>query len=417
QLHTNPSLRCGHCNNCFISEAALVKHLQLHGTSLPMLTFGIGAFSSNIPANQTAFGINGSIGCPNVPTYVVNVPEDRHSKYMCRLCNATFPRLSGLAAHGLKHPEFPDVYIQENILIPRRSTHEPLGALMCCQCCLVVIRHTLKTANESTVLPGCLSSRASSLGPPTPVVSRFQAAHSFLTSFCMIIIEHHMHPIFNHEELTLMLLLKLFPATIARGFFLASGWLREHAKAPICVWCTPWLCRLLPLAKLSIYGSDKHPSTRPSKSKITFCLGNLFCCGNFDCGARQCERVFNKVKKAHTQFRSSMSKNTLEQLSVVTCSQSEKCKNCSNTFATKELQSLHGTYLCVNRPFKHIGEEDIPLAVLKRHPLLQSTAKKRGRLPKAAAQVSRRVSEASQAEPKCTTRKRGRPRGRRKRTA
>ncbi|CAN7948845.1 unnamed protein product, partial [Ixodes pacificus] len=64
-----------------------------------------------------------------------------------------------------------------------------------------------------------------------------------------------------------------------------------------------------------------------------------------------------------------------------------RCKNCSNTFATKELQSLHGTYLCVNRPFKHIGEEDIPLAVLKRHPLLQSTAKKRGRLPKAAAQV------------------------------
>ncbi|EEC18109.1 hypothetical protein IscW_ISCW013669 [Ixodes scapularis] len=72
QLHTNPSLRCGHCNNCFISEAALVKHLQLHGTSLPMLTFGIGAFSSNIPANQTAFGINGTIGGPNVPTYVVN---------------------------------------------------------------------------------------------------------------------------------------------------------------------------------------------------------------------------------------------------------------------------------------------------------------------------------------------------------
>ncbi|EEC14834.1 hypothetical protein IscW_ISCW011657 [Ixodes scapularis] len=64
-----------------------------------------------------------------------------------------------------------------------------------------------------------------------------------------------------------------------------------------------------------------------------------------------------------------------------------KCKNCSNTFATKELQSLHGTYLCVNRPFKHIGEEDIPLAVLRRHPLLQSTAKKRGRLPKAAPQV------------------------------
>ncbi|CAN8003553.1 unnamed protein product [Ixodes pacificus] len=39
----------------------------------------------------------------------------------------------------------------------------------------------------------------------------------------------------------------------------------------------------------------------------------------------KCERVFSKVKKAHMQFRSSMSKKTLKQLFVVRCSQSGKC--------------------------------------------------------------------------------------------
>ncbi|KAH8022851.1 hypothetical protein HPB51_006208 [Rhipicephalus microplus] len=40
----------------------------------------------------------------------------------------------------------------------------------------------------------------------------------------------------------------------------------------------------------------------------------------------ECERVFSKVKKAHTQFRASMSKKTVEQLLVARCAQSHSGK-------------------------------------------------------------------------------------------
>ncbi|KAH7955856.1 hypothetical protein HPB52_004556 [Rhipicephalus sanguineus] len=40
----------------------------------------------------------------------------------------------------------------------------------------------------------------------------------------------------------------------------------------------------------------------------------------------ECERVFSKVKKVHTQFRASMSKKTLEQLLVARCAQSHSGK-------------------------------------------------------------------------------------------
>ncbi|XP_040073778.1 zinc finger protein 425 [Ixodes scapularis] len=427
KLHTNPSLRCGHCNNCFISEAALVKHLQLHGTSLPMLTFGIGAFSSNIPANQTAFGINGTIGGPNVPTYVVNVPEDRHSKYMCRLCNATFPRLSGLAAHGLKHPEFPDVYIQENVLIPRRSTHEPLGALMCCQCCLV-FTHPLALAAHHCM--GGAPSGGASNGPaavngeaPTgddqmacSPVRLYCCPYCPYTSYLLASLQRHKEVHFSHR------------CVDCAVRFLTPGALTQHRQkfhaggsqvSPVVPKAPP------------TNSNHTHPATRGRPKTPTQTSAQAAAIKSVESGwkCKTCDSTLHSCEEAlahrcatfecpHCTFVTHKPNGLSIHLSYA---HSFKCKNCSNTFATKELQSLHGTYLCVNRPFKHIGEEDIPLAVLRRHPLLQSTAKKRGRLPKAAPQgtqkVSRRVSEASQAEPKRTTRKRGRPRGRRKRTA
>lgn len=126
-----------------------------------------------------------------------------------------------------------------------------------------------------------------------------------------------------------------------------------------------------------------------------------------------------------------------------------RCTRCGNTFVSKEERTLHSTYLCANRPFKSISEEDIPLAVLKRHRERNSISNdehkseqeagpeqpqperqpepqpaagepvaappRRGRPPKNRLLLALPATpQTSQAEPKNETRKRGRPRGRRK---
>lgn len=51
----------------------------------------------------------------------------------------------------------------------------------------------------------------------------------------------------------------------------------------------------------------------------------------------ECERIFSCVKKNKTQFRSSMSTKTLENILIVKCQQEDKCyeENFSNSFLEK----------------------------------------------------------------------------------
>ncbi|CAN7986696.1 unnamed protein product, partial [Ixodes hexagonus] len=405
-LHTNPSLRCGHCNNCFDSEVILINHLQLHGTSLPMLTYGVGAFSSHIPhpSSQAAFGINGTVGGPNnVPTYVVNVPEDRHTKYLCKLCNAIFPRLSALATHGLKHPEFPDVYIQENVLIFRRSTQEPLGVLMCCQCCFV-FTHPLALAAHHCMGGGTHAGAGNSCDSPVASNGAMSAGGQMAnspvrlyccpycpyTSYLLASLQRHKEVHFAHR-CTDCAVRFLTPDALAQH---RQKFHSEVSQAAPSVPKSPFINSnnthpaMRGLPRTSTEACDAIRSLPAVQPTITKSVERKWQCKTCDTSLRSCEEAMAHRCKSfecpHCAFVTHKPNGLAIHLNF---SHSFKCKNCSDSLATKELQTLHSTYLCVNRPFKHISEEDIPLAVLRRHPTLQSNTRKRGRPPKATTQV------------------------------
>uniref|UniRef100_A0A6B0UWR5 Putative secreted protein n=1 Tax=Ixodes ricinus TaxID=34613 RepID=A0A6B0UWR5_IXORI len=84
------------------------------------------------------------------------------------------------------------------------------------------------------------------------------------------------------------------------------------------------------------YSTD-FPCLKKSRKGERYAFCSLCCCDvNISHAGRrdillhlsnaECERVFSKVKKAHTQFRSSMSRKTVEQLLVARCAQSHSGK-------------------------------------------------------------------------------------------
>lgn len=484
-LHFKPSLRCGHCNHTFPSEEVMVRHLQLHGSSLPMqplLGLESGAqLTTFLTAQMTpvlATSNNGTLCIVNAPTYVVPALEDCHTRNTCSLCSETFPRLSQLAAHGLKHPEFPDIHIQGNCLLPGRGSQEPLGALMCSQCC-VVFTHPVALAAHScnskessdgggdgVVPPPSLAggttflvpqgSPGGDLGAPqlplvlpggTPQqqspVRLYCCPYCPYTSYLLASLIRHKEVHFTHRCINCDV---RFPTQLA----LLQHRQKMHADA---VAGTASLPVILPAQGVNnSNGPYKRGRPRKNQEQIEVTkVGRVWHCktcgvtlrrGSDEAASHKC----NMFQCPHCSFMTHKPNGLNIHISFA---HSFRCTRCGNTFVSKEERTLHSTYLCANRPFKSISEEDIPLAVLKRHRERNSISNdehkseqeagpeqpqperqpepqpaagepvaappRRGRPPKNRLLLALPATpQTSQAEPKNETRKRGRPRGRRK---
>lgn len=486
-LHFKPSLRCGHCNHTFPSEEMIVKHLQLHGSSLPMqplLGLESGAQLTTFLTSQMtpvlATSNNGTLCIVNAPTYVVPALEDCHSRNTCTLCSETFPRLSQLAAHGLKHPEFPDIHIQGNCLLPGRGSQEPLGALMCSQCC-VVFTHPVALAAHS-----CNSKDGGDGGVPLPSlaggatflvpqgspggdlgaqqvqvlpgasqspVRLYCCPYCPYTSYLLASLIRHKEVHFTHRCVDCDV---RFPTQQAL--------LQHRQKSHPDAVATPPLPVILPAPALNSNGPYKRGRPRKNQEQIEVTkVGRVWHCktcgvtlrrGSDEAASHKC----NMFQCPHCTFMTHKPNGLNIHISFA---HSFRCTRCGNAFVSKEERTLHSTYLCANRPFKSISEEDIPLAVLKRHrerhsiqndehgsseheaghqpeqpqpehqperqpesaPALvpeEPVVRKRGRPPKNRLLLpvpAVTPAQTSQAEPKDETRKRGRPRGRRKQLA
>ncbi|XP_077562913.1 uncharacterized protein LOC144178717 isoform X2 [Haemaphysalis longicornis] len=458
-LHFKPSLRCGHCNHTFPSEEVMVRHLQLHGSSLPMqplLGLESGAqLTTFLTAQMTpvlATSNNGTLCIVNAPTYVVPALEDCHTRNTCSLCSETFPRLSQLAAHGLKHPEFPDIHIQGNCLLPGRGSQEPLGALMCSQCC-VVFTHPVALAAHSC------NSKESSDGGGDGVVPPPSLAGG--TTF--LVPQGSPGGDLGAPQLPLVLpggtpqqqspvRLYCCPYCPYTSYLLASL-IRHKEMHADAVAGTASLPVILPAQGVNnSNGPYKRGRPRKNQEQIEVTkVGRVWHCktcgvtlrrGSDEAASHKC----NMFQCPHCSFMTHKPNGLNIHISFA---HSFRCTRCGNTFVSKEERTLHSTYLCANRPFKSISEEDIPLAVLKRHRERNSISNdehkseqeagpeqpqperqpepqpaagepvaappRRGRPPKNRLLLALPATpQTSQAEPKNETRKRGRPRGRRK---
>lgn len=481
-LHFKPSLRCGHCNHTFPSEEMIVKHLQLHGSSLPMqplLGLESGAQLTTFLTSQMtpvlATSNNGTLCIVNAPTYVVPALEDCHSRNTCTLCSETFPRLSQLAAHGLKHPEFPDIHIQGNCLLPGRGSQEPLGALMCSQCCVVFTHPVALAAHSCNSKDGggsgdggiplpSLAGGATFLIPQgapggdlgaqqVPVlggasqspVRLYCCPYCPYTSYLLASLIRHKEVHFTHRCVDCDVRFPTQPAL-----------LQHRQKSHPDAVATPPLPVILPAPTLNSNGPYKRGRPRKNQEQIEVTkVGRVWHCktcgvtlrrGSDEAASHKC----NMFQCPHCNFMTHKPNGLNIHISFA---HSFRCTRCGNTFVSKEERTLHSTYLCANRPFKSISEEDIPLAVLKRHRERHSiqndehgseheaghqpeqpqpecqpesapapvpeepVVRKRGRPPKNRLLLPAPAvtpAQTSQAEPKDETRKRGRPRGRRK---
>uniref|UniRef100_A0A1E1XC08 Putative chorion transcription factor cf2 n=1 Tax=Amblyomma aureolatum TaxID=187763 RepID=A0A1E1XC08_9ACAR len=469
-LHTKPSLRCGHCNHTFPTEAVLLRHLQLHGSSLPLQPF-MGThiqYPLYLPPQMTALlaNNNGTLCVVDAPTFMVEVPQDQHSRYTCTLCNAMFHRLSLLAEHGLKHSEFPDIHIQDNFLLPGRGSQEPLGALMCCQC-RVVFTHPVALAAHSC------DSKVDSSGPSlvspmvtlAPLLEQLQqqpqqqqqqllpAAQNSVrlytcpycpyTSYLLASLIRHKEIHFTHRCTECSVRFPTLPALIQHKQKMhpnmVSATLVSSPPAPP------------PVQSVNINGPHKRGRPRKTNSETVLAKAKyLWHCKTCGVGLPRgsAEAISHKCKMFQCPHCKFMTHKPNGLGIHINFAHTFRCQRCGQSFVTKEERVVHTTYMCPNRPFKNVSEEDIPLAVLKRLSELNSKRhaenpsncssgqpsepqhgshpeaseeevvfRKRGRPPKYRLQEALLASQASQAEPKAVARKRGRPRGRRKQEA
>ncbi|XP_075549252.1 uncharacterized protein LOC142582964 [Dermacentor variabilis] len=484
ELHIKPSLRCGHCNHTFPSEAVLLQHLQLHGSSLPLEP--LAAINSTSPytaylAPQTTpilANNNGTLCVINTPTYVVPVLEDYHSRYTCTLCNAMFHRLSLLAAHGLKHSEFPDIHIQENLLLPGRGSQEPFGALMCSQCC-VVFTHPVALAAHScnckegegnVTSPSLLAApqnapslqltepqslqqspqQPSSAAGPSPV-RLYCCPYCPYTSYLLASLIRHKEIHFSHRCSECSVRLPTLPALIQHKQ-------KMHPGAPASVTSTPPAPSVSPVNNNGPY---KRGRPRKTQEEIEIDkMGRIWHCKT--CGVSLRKGAEDAATHKCAMFRCphcTFETHKPNGLNIhINFAHTFRCQRCWKTFVTKQERTLHCTYSCPERPFKNVTEDDIPLAVLKQlseqksnmqrdpvHPSKnpsehpsehqsgntskhehecqpeedpdvadEAYTRKRGRPPKNRPQGTLTIPQPAHAEPKAVTRKRGRPRGRRK---
>lgn len=484
ELHIKPSLRCGHCNHTFPSEAVLLQHLQLHGSSLPLEP--LAAINSTSPytaylAPQTTpilANNNGTLCVINTPTYVVPVLEDYHSRYTCTLCNAMFHRLSLLAAHGLKHSEYPDIHIQENLLLPGRGSQEPFGALMCSQCC-VVFTHPVALAAHSCNCKegeGNVTSPSLLVGPqnapslqlidpqslqqspqqpssaagPSPV-RLYCCPYCPYTSYLLASLIRHKEIHFSHRCSECSVRLPTLPALIQHKQ-------KMHPSAPASVTPTTPASSAPPVNNNGPY---KRGRPRKTQEEIEIDkMGRIWHCKT--CGVSLRKGAEDAATHKCTMYRCphcSFETHKPNGLNIhINFAHTFRCQRCWKTFVTKQERTLHCTYSCPQRPFKNVTEDDIPLAVLKQlseqksnkqrdpvHPSKkppehpsehqsgntskhehecqpekdpgvadEAYTRKRGRPPKNRPQGTLTLPQPAHAEPKAVTRKRGRPRGRRK---
>lgn len=458
-LHIKPSLRCGHCNHTFPNENVLLQHLQLHGSSLPLEP--LAAINSTSP--YTAYlspqttpilaNNNGTLCVINTPTYVVPVLEDHHSRYTCTLCNAMFHRLSLLAAHGLKHSEFPDIHIQENLLLPGRGSQEPFGALMCSQCC-VVFTHPVALAAHSCNCKGNESGGASA-----PLLAGQQNVLAPLQQ----LVESQPNQLSPQQQLSAGVAsspVRLYccPYCPYTSYLLASLIRHKemHAGAPAPP--TP-VTPAPPTTPVNTNGPHKRGRPRKTQEQIEIDrMGRIWHCKT--CGVSLRKGAEDAATHKCTMFRCphcSFETHKPNGLNIhINFAHTFRCQRCLKAFVTKQERTLHCTYSCPERPFKNVTEDDIPLAVLMQlserksneqqdpaHPSKKSSehssghqsgttsqdkqlqpekdpsvaeayTRKRGRPPKNRLQGPLTVPPPDRTEPKAVSRKRGRPRGRRK---
>lgn len=482
-LHIKPSLRCGHCNHTFPNENVLLQHLQLHGSSLPLEP--LAAINSTSPytaylAPQTTpilANNNGTLCVINTPTYVVPVLEDYHSRYTCTLCNAMFHRLSLLAAHGLKHSEFPDIHIQENLLLPGRGSQEPFGALMCSQCC-VVFTHPVALAAHSCNCKGEESSGTNasllagqqntsplqlieqqpnqqlpqqlSPGVASSPVRLYCCPYCPYTSYLLASLIRHKEVHFSHRCSECSVRLPTMLALIQHKQKMHSG--ASASATPV----TP----APPTTPVNSNGPHKRGRPRKTQEEIEIDkMGRIWHCKT--CGVSLRKGAEDVATHKCTMFRCphcTFETHKPNGLNIhINFAHTFRCQRCWKTFVTKQERTLHCTYSCPERPFKNVTEDDIPLAVLMQlserksyeqqdpvHPskkpsehssghqsgntsqdrnehqpekdpgVVEAYTRKRGRPPKNRPQGTLTVPQPNHAEPKAVSRKRGRPRGRRK---
>ncbi|KAL1441731.1 hypothetical protein MTO96_008258 [Rhipicephalus appendiculatus] len=458
-LHIKPSLRCGHCNHTFPNENVLLQHLQLHGSSLPLEP--LAALNSTSP--YTAYlspqttpilaNNNGTLCVINTPTYVVPVLEDYHSRYTCTLCNAMFHRLSLLAAHGLKHSEFPDIHIQENLLLPGRGSQEPFGALMCSQCC-VVFTHPVALAAHSCNCKGDESS-----GSNASLLAGQQNASLPLQQ----LVEPQPNQLSLQQQLSpgvasSPVRLYCCPYCPYTSYLLASLIRHKEMHSGASASATP-VTPAPPATPVNTNGPHKRGRPRKTQEEIEIdTMGRIWHCKT--CGVSLRKGAEDAATHKCTMFRCphcTFETHKPNGLNIhINFAHTFRCQRCWKTFVTKQERTLHCTYSCPERPFKNVTEDDIPLAVLMQlserksyeqqdpvHPSKKSSehssghqsgntsqdkqhqpekdpgvaeayTRKRGRPPKNRPQGTLTVPQPGRAEPKAVSRKRGRPRGRRK---
>lgn len=207
-----------------------------------------------------------------------------------------------------------------------------------------------------------------------------------------------------------------------------------------------------PVQSANINGPHKRGRPRKTSSETELARAKyLWCCKTCGVGLPRgsAEAISHKCKMFQCPHCKFMTHKPNGLGIHINFAHTFRCQRCGQSFVTKEERVVHSTYMCPNRPFKNVTEEDIPLAVLKRLSELNSTHhpenpsncsseqpseaqhgshqeeaseeavvfRKRGRPPKFRHQEALLASQPSQAEPKAVARKRGRPRGRRKQEA